>query len=344
MISGLSGMEREIFTLLAFMLAAIGLVNLVVFVAALRRHSGRRTMCCGGCGYDVAGLANLQCPECGGLLRRVGIPSPTLRRAFATWFIASVAIVTVAIVTLVGFVFGSMELNASYPRSAQIIDRHEAFTVATSIVPDEMEGRRVAIVFREGVLRSGLPASAYPMVESYHGAILLMTHTKGWGVSSTAAVAAAAAAQKDPSVPLLQWEGPLATGLIGNALRIEDPEDASTELIVDWIESLGLEWQHPATRFTSSTYDASVSVPRNLAPILLRSVQATPGQGITSLRSSLFTGHSSGDLRSPTRQIERAAWVGYAIVGAFAMVNIAWWGIVALWAVRRRRRIRASPC
>jgi hypothetical protein len=334
-------MEREIFTIFALMLAAIGLVNLVVFVAALRRHGGRRTMCCGGCGYDVAGLANLQCPECGGLLRRVGIPSPALRRAFATWFIASVAIVTVAIVTLVGFVFGSMELDASYPRSAQIIDRREAFSVATSVVPDEMEDRRVAIVFREGVLRSGLPASAYPMVEGYHGAILLMTHTKGGSVSSTAA--AAAAAQKDPSVPLLQWEGPLATGVIGNALRIEDPKDANTELIVDWIESLDLEWQHPATRFTSSTYDASVSVPRNLAPILLRSIQATPGQGITSLRTPLFTGRSSGSMRSPTQQIERAAWVDYATFGAFAMVNIAWWGIVALWAVRRRRRIRALP-
>jgi len=60
----------------------IGAVVLVVVLIFGRRPGpgDPKTSCCGGCGYNVQGLSQLNCPECGADLRDVGIVTPQQRR------------------------------------------------------------------------------------------------------------------------------------------------------------------------------------------------------------------------------------------------------------------------
>ena len=64
--------------LLVVLICVIGLVAL--WAAALRRPSGGGLPACGRCGYPVKGLTALNCPECGGDLREVGITTPRSRQ------------------------------------------------------------------------------------------------------------------------------------------------------------------------------------------------------------------------------------------------------------------------
>lgn len=53
--------------------AAVAGVLLTSGVAMLILRRRRRKAACGACGYPVAGLQTLRCPECGNDLREVGI-------------------------------------------------------------------------------------------------------------------------------------------------------------------------------------------------------------------------------------------------------------------------------
>jgi ribosomal protein L34E len=68
--------------LLAF-LGLIALVILIVGVSILVVRRRKTKPVCGACGYAVAGLEALKCPECGSDLREVGIKGGRPRRAGA---------------------------------------------------------------------------------------------------------------------------------------------------------------------------------------------------------------------------------------------------------------------
>ena len=328
-------MDREALGIFAIALLVIGVVNFVVLIAALRKYGGRRQLCCGGCGYDVEGLETLRCPECGGLLRKLGIPVPTLRRGFATWFLAAAAMIVFATVTWVGWVFATMELDRNYPRSLRIADRREAFSIVPSVVPGETPRRRVVVVFHESPIQSDLPSSMYPRIDDYRGAIVLMVESD----QRSTVGKGAAAAQKDASIPLLEWQSPLAQGVIGNILRLEDPKGASQRGIAAWMESLELQWQHPEERSVSIKYDNRKSVAENIAPIILASVQSTPGQSSSAVHSPI-DGKASGGIRRAAIRVERARWVDIVRFGVLGAVNLGWWGVVAWWATTRQRALR----
>lgn len=64
-----------IVVILPLLLLAIGAIILIL---SARRGRVRLTApICGACGYNVSGLANMTCPECGNDLRRVGILTPS---------------------------------------------------------------------------------------------------------------------------------------------------------------------------------------------------------------------------------------------------------------------------
>jgi hypothetical protein len=61
---------------IALLLITLGLVLVL-------RRRGRGKPVCGACGYAVAGLETLKCPECGSDLREVGITGGSPRRTGA---------------------------------------------------------------------------------------------------------------------------------------------------------------------------------------------------------------------------------------------------------------------
>lgn len=67
----------DILILLLFVvLPLIGLITgVVLWIVGARQSANGRGMSCGRCGYSVAGLTQLMCPECGADLREVGIVS-----------------------------------------------------------------------------------------------------------------------------------------------------------------------------------------------------------------------------------------------------------------------------
>lgn len=62
------------------LLAIVGLIVILVIFGVFSRRSGGEHPVCGQCGYAVAGLEVLRCPECGSDLRRVGILTGRMRR------------------------------------------------------------------------------------------------------------------------------------------------------------------------------------------------------------------------------------------------------------------------
>ena len=62
----------SILVLVVALLVLAGFVmGIILWITGGRRSSGE--MSCGGCGYNVHGLEQLHCPECGADLRAVGI-------------------------------------------------------------------------------------------------------------------------------------------------------------------------------------------------------------------------------------------------------------------------------
>ena len=72
-------MRLSFFGIVFFLVAAIA-VGAVFVCFVLLRRSKVRSPSCGACGYDVAGLDGLRCPECGADLRTVGIITPDMTR------------------------------------------------------------------------------------------------------------------------------------------------------------------------------------------------------------------------------------------------------------------------
>ncbi|MHC4991898.1 MAG: hypothetical protein ACYTGC_13055 [Planctomycetota bacterium] len=68
----------------------VGLLLLLLVGLLLVVHRGPRVRApsCGGCGYAVAGLATLRCPECGADLREVGIRTPSPQRGRSVGWVA----------------------------------------------------------------------------------------------------------------------------------------------------------------------------------------------------------------------------------------------------------------
>lgn len=335
--SGLTGMERETLTMFAVVLLVIGVVNLIVLVVALRRYRWGGAMCCGGCGYDVEALETLRCPECGGLLRELGILAPTLRRGFSTWFMVAIAVVVVAAVTTAGWMVAVLEFNRSYPRSVSIVDRREVLIITPAVVPGGESGRRAVVVLKEQPRRTGLPVRMYPRIDEYRGAIVFVVESD----NPTGVALGIDAGQKDSSVPLFGWREPLVPGVVGDVLRMRDVNAANVSGITAWMEGLELEWQHPTTGFISDNYDPSVSVEENIAQIVVRSIQSPPGRSGLKVRTPI-TGMASGELRTTRVRIERAGWVDGVGLGALGAVNLGWWGVVGVWANRRRRALRGT--
>ena len=56
-------------------LVVVGLITGIVLWVTSGRSNAQGEMACGGCGYLVRGLEQLNCPECGADLRAVGISS-----------------------------------------------------------------------------------------------------------------------------------------------------------------------------------------------------------------------------------------------------------------------------
>ncbi|MEM9414258.1 MAG: hypothetical protein AAGA29_02115 [Planctomycetota bacterium] len=65
----------SIIVLLLLVLVVFGLVTGLVLWLTAGKTRGGGEMACGGCGYSVRGLEQLNCPECGADLRTVGIHS-----------------------------------------------------------------------------------------------------------------------------------------------------------------------------------------------------------------------------------------------------------------------------
>lgn len=63
----------SIIMLLLLLLVLVGFIVGIVLWATGGRSRGGGEMACGGCGYSVRGLEQLNCPECGADLRAVGI-------------------------------------------------------------------------------------------------------------------------------------------------------------------------------------------------------------------------------------------------------------------------------
>ena len=65
----------SLFGLVFLVIALLVVVGLIVGIVlwATSKGGGSSEMSCGGCGYVVRGLSQLNCPECGADLREVGI-------------------------------------------------------------------------------------------------------------------------------------------------------------------------------------------------------------------------------------------------------------------------------
>lgn len=77
--------------------------------AAMRRNTPAHPSC-GRCGYAVAGLTTLRCPECGSDLREVGIRTPAAARATprAAWAILFTMLLFVAALITTGILSGGL--------------------------------------------------------------------------------------------------------------------------------------------------------------------------------------------------------------------------------------------
>ncbi len=69
-----------IFLLLGLVFVAAVFVAVVLIARGRRGPGSHADPSCGACGYNVRGLSQLSCPECGADLREVGILTPNMRR------------------------------------------------------------------------------------------------------------------------------------------------------------------------------------------------------------------------------------------------------------------------
>ena len=104
--------------LLLFLVVCFGLL-MAAFLLGRRAGNRGGASTCGNCGYDVTGLTDLRCPECGSDLRQVGIIAGGTRRALSPYFIAGIWVVALTMVMVVPMV---VTVGRSAQRTMTAID------------------------------------------------------------------------------------------------------------------------------------------------------------------------------------------------------------------------------
>jgi hypothetical protein len=84
-----------------------GVITIVVLLARQRRSRGGEPSC-GACGYAVAGLETLRCPECGADLREAGIITPAMSKGLPR------GVLRVALLVLITAVYWPLSVRAVY--------------------------------------------------------------------------------------------------------------------------------------------------------------------------------------------------------------------------------------
>ena len=326
-------------------LACMASINLIVLVASLRGYRLRELMRCGGCGYDVSGLRELRCPECGSALRQVGIPSSGLQRGFSTVFIA-LLLLGVSGNLLWGTAMTTRILvDAHWPRSVRIQDGYSSLRFDRNFIPildgDKAGDRKRSIhiiVERVPNDRAGgsMSETMYPGIEDRAGMLLIMRGWGGVGDSSGTGNRPPNTLIRDQPIDasLRNSTNVSMSGQIGQALIIPNENAITEEQVKDWIVSHGLDWTAPEKPRTG--YQADESPESNVARVLMNKITGM----FSSTRASTstpFSGASSGSFRTIGQaRVDRASWVNQSYLWGVNVISVLIAGIVLVWAVRRR--------
>jgi preprotein translocase subunit SecG len=103
---------------------------------------GSGEMSCGACGYPVRGLSQLNCPECGADLRKVGINKGAGAGKKATGMILTIGSLAafVLCLLLVGFLFLAQPRSSTALPAAQSLPAQSQSTSGTSTTSDVADG------------------------------------------------------------------------------------------------------------------------------------------------------------------------------------------------------------
>ena len=340
-----------IFTTVSIALACIAALNFIVLIASLHRYRRSDVMQCGGCGYDVAGLHELRCPECGGLLRRLGIPAPPLQRGFSTAFMTALLLAASAVTIFGAFGISLSLIDSRWPQRVYIHDSYAAMRIDRNYIPvyeGETKGdrkRTVQICVERGPVffgeRKSLSDSMYPGLSDYTGALVVMREWSGTGADKTGTfrLAGAYTRDDDKSNALIRAKNFKMTHQVGETLKVEDADLVSQEDVNEWVNSLDLEWVVPEK--PQFGYEIENTPEENVARVLLKNIKSIMSSNGSS-SSTPFTGGSTGGFRQNSQVfIPRSPWVRQVFLGSLGVVCLVVLGSIVWWALRRRKKTTA---
>lgn len=138
-----------IFVLLLLLIGVVAGGAAIVILLRRRKQAATGAPACGACGYEVAGLEQLRCPECGADLREVGIRTPQMGMMSAR-LLAVLAVLGWTLILPVPAIFLSAIAGRALPqRFANTID------VSISPAPGvDVPGARIVFTGRGATTRA----------------------------------------------------------------------------------------------------------------------------------------------------------------------------------------------
>lgn len=284
---------------------------------------------CVRCGYDVRGLAQFTCPECGNDLRSIGIMTPAIeaRRRGSTW---GALLAWTVLVSLAASVMGNVVFAAAGLRSARAAQAAAA-TAAAAARAGNPAAPASASPATAGVLnQTTLDVRLTPRSAQYSHIDLQLLHTPAFGNQPVQTVISFALPGPGKGTASLNASSDQARGF-----NVIDPSGKviTTGLVptradvLAWLKAAGVD---PAAPGVAEEAD-------DLAAILAGAPSKAPNAGFYS-----GTAFSQGGVSITTSPVAATALMTALDDGAIVMLvvlavaAVIW--AVGLWLIVRRRR------